>query len=157
MGTLAEANVRGYMAKNSFGDFVSKCEASQYRTAQDIGEEGAAIARGLAPVDTGQMVGTIKGYAAGNAGRWKVGTDHWAFVEYGTSAHKITGKMSFNWAGGHFVWSRPEYKYFNHVLEGDKSVAAWVWHPGTKAQPFMQPSYEAMKPRVMAIARKNYP
>lgn len=43
----------------------------------------AADARSTAPVDTGEMVSTIR--VAEGERRVYVGSDHWHFVEYGTS------------------------------------------------------------------------
>jgi HK97 gp10 family phage protein len=49
------------------------------RICDDIAQD----ARAIAPVDTGEMVSTIR--SAGSEGRVYVGSDHWYFVEYGTS------------------------------------------------------------------------
>jgi hypothetical protein len=41
--------------------------------------------RDATPVDTGELVASERpSYPAWNRGRIKIGTDHWAYVEYGT-------------------------------------------------------------------------
>jgi HK97 gp10 family phage protein len=43
-------------------------------------------ARSLVPVDTGELMGTLRvTYPAWNRGRVWVGSDHWSYNEYGTS------------------------------------------------------------------------
>jgi HK97 gp10 family phage protein len=49
------------------------------RICDDIAQD----ARAIAPVDTGEMLSTIR--SAGHEGRVYVGSDHWYYVEYGTS------------------------------------------------------------------------
>lgn len=42
-------------------------------------------ARSLVPVDTGELMGTLRvTYPAWNRGRVWVGSDHWSYNEYGT-------------------------------------------------------------------------
>jgi hypothetical protein len=86
------------------------------RTAEDV----ASDARRYCPVDTGDLVGSIR--ARGNV-VW-VGTDHWAPTEYGSRPHLIVS---------HGPWplrNRETGQVFGRV----------VHHPGTPAQPFMRPA-----------------
>lgn len=151
MGKLMDARVQGIIAFDGRGRFLSRMDAAANRTAERIGAVGANSARANAPIRTGRLVASIENVSQGNTARWEVGTDHWHFVEYGTSAHTIYGKLRFNWRGGHFYWNNP--KFPNNQ---DKN-GAWVYHPGTTAQPFMQPSYAAAKAVAMAIAREEFP
>lgn len=87
-----------------------------------VTEEIAVDARRYAPVDTGAMRDSIDAIPAVEGhGSVTVGTDHWRFVEYGTSPHEIHAKP-----GGALAWP------------GGAHPVAEVHHPGTHAQPFMR-------------------
>lgn len=56
-----------------------------HQVAAQITDEVYFTARSLAPVDTGEMIGTIRvTYPDWKTGRVWVGSDHWSFNEYGT-------------------------------------------------------------------------
>ncbi len=60
-----------------------KLKVSQ--SIQQITDGALRDARTMAPVDTGEMVGTLRAeYPEWNVGRVYVGSDHWFYVEYGT-------------------------------------------------------------------------
>jgi hypothetical protein len=84
--------------------------------AEDVADD----ARRFCPVDTGELVASIR---VRGAEVW-VGADHWVHVEYGTRPHAITS---------HGSWP----------LRNKETGAVFgrrVWHPGTPAQPFMRPA-----------------
>ena len=94
------------------------------------------------------------------SGEWYSIAPHAMFVEFGTAAHVIKGKLHFYWKGGTFIWDDP---HFGPVGSGkpyenwDES-GAWVFHPGTGAQPFLRPSYDRVaKRQMMQIAKEYYP
>lgn len=101
-----------------------KALAASSDTVDLVTEEIAVDARRLAAVDTGEMRDSIEAEPAVEGhGRVKVGTEHWRFVEYGTSPHEIHAR-----AGGALAWP------------GGAHPVAEVQHPGTQAQPFMRPA-----------------
>jgi hypothetical protein len=82
------------------------------------------------PVDSGDLVSTIRTYYPGKlngiviiGGNSRLATDvdYWAYVEYGTAPH---------WIDSHGDWSlrSDDGRYFGRR----------VWHPGTRANPFMR-------------------
>lgn len=82
------------------------------------------------PIDSGDLVSTIKARFPGNlhgvisiGGRGPLvdSAPHWRYVEYGTAPH---------WIDSHGTWS----------LKSDEGVyfGRRVWHPGTRANPFMR-------------------
>lgn len=64
-------------------------ERLKIRVAQvrdQITDEIYFNARSLVPVDTGELMGSLRvQYLGWNVGRVWCGTDHWSFNEYGTS------------------------------------------------------------------------
>lgn len=101
--------------------------------------------RSRAPRDTGNMVDHISSFVSKNGMRAEAGfrgkRDKKAawyarFVEFGTKSHQI----------------KPATK---EVLAGDGVVfGASAEHPGTPARPFIQPSWDAKKPEVVARVGK---
>jgi len=96
---------------------------------------------------------------AGNQGYWYSIAPHSDFVEHGTEAHLISGKLKFWWRGGFFYWNNPRYgpvgsgkSYENWTRAG----GAWVFHPGTKAQPFLRPAYDRMRVEMNVIVKQEY-
>lgn len=91
-----------------------------------------------APVDTGALRASIHIRKLRPLhSQVVVGTDHWRFVEYPTSAHVIrprSGKKGLFWPGA------------PHPVQ-------MVHHPGTSAQPFMRP---ALYQRRSLVGRPYY-
>lgn len=85
----------------------------------EVVEEVADDARQYAPVDTGELRGSI--HVEGDTVR--VGTDHWAPTEFGAQPHVIEPeqKEALYWAGAAHPVDR-------------------VNHPGNDPQPFMRPA-----------------
>ena len=100
-----------------------------------------AKAKALAPVDTGNMKSTIRTDITdgGMSATVSVGAEYGAHVEYGTQPHVIrprNGKyLAFPGSGGGTVF------------------ATEVNHPGTRAQPFMTPAAEHVRPSFIAAFR----
>lgn len=113
----------------------------------------------------------------GKRGQWFSIAPHAMFVEKDTNPHWIKGKLSFYWKKGKFVWENYEFgprrpgsgppghsgspsasgstaAYKNWDFAG----GAWVWHPGTNAQPFLEPAYDrVVRRQAMEIAARHYP
>lgn len=95
-------------------------------------KEGSAEARSKHRFKnrTGRLESSITGVALGWTGSGnryigviRASAAHAGFVEYDTKAHPITIRRA-NW----LHWEEPQ---------GNHHFAKRVWHPGTKAQPFM--------------------
>ena len=89
-----------------------------------VGDDITTDMRRIVPVDTGQLRSTIKVRHLRLKCRIDVGTDYWAHVEYGTRPHEIRSK------GPWPLRNRRTGQVFGRR----------VWHPGTRAQPFIRPS-----------------
>lgn len=81
------------------------------------------------PVDTGELRESLSVRVEGD--RVLVGptAGHAAYVEFGTAPHEIRPKK----ADGVLRWSQGGNTYYAKVVR----------HPGTKAQPFVRPAFEA--------------
>ncbi len=102
---------------------------------RDLTEGVADDARSRCPVDSGDLVSTIRTHYPGgqvghvivggtNAGTLTANVNYWAHVEYGTRPHTIRS---------HGPWSL-------HNAETGEYFGRVVHHPGTQAQPFMRPA-----------------
>jgi HK97 gp10 family phage protein len=64
----------------------SQLQTRVHQVTAQITDEVYFTARSLVPVDTGELLGTLRvTYHGWNVGRVWVGSDHWSFNEYGTS------------------------------------------------------------------------
>lgn len=108
-------------------DFESWFKVHQGRDVKRITEAVADDARAGCPIDSGDLVDSIKErYPGSLIGVVTVGGEdapHWESVEYGGDPHLIVS---------HGPWSlrSDEGEYFGRV----------VHHPGTPEQPFMRPA-----------------
>jgi hypothetical protein len=97
------------------------------RVNRGVTEAVATDARLAAPVDTGEMKGTIRTtFPAALVGRVWVGTDHWWPTEFGSLPHPIRARRP----GGNlrFFWEKHGFWF----------IGPKVNHPGTPSQPFMR-------------------
>lgn len=76
------------------------------------------------PQDTGELSDSLELTVVHGTGIIRVGTDHWAAVEFGT--------------GPHLIRSTGPWSLKNH--ETGQHFGRVVHHPGTPAQPFMRPA-----------------
>jgi hypothetical protein len=182
MGTIATVKSNAVFERDRFGQFAAECHRAAERTVQKTVKRGAAMSRKLAPAGGERKANyskrpgyvplkkSIKTKVAGTRGEWYSIAPHARFVEEGTSAHMIYGKLYFPWRGGTFVWNRRFFGPISGSASGPYSIAstrgyrnwdaggAWVLHPGTDAQPFMRPAYEAVvKKQMMQIAKQEFP
>lgn len=100
-----------------------------------------ARAQAMAPVDTGNLKGSISTEIAGDGLSAEVtaNADYAAHVEYGTAPHVI----------------RPRNASMLAFKVGGVTVfAKEVNHPGTAAQPFMTPAAEEVRPSFIAAVKQ---
>lgn len=81
------------------------------------------------PVDTGELRNSLSVQVMGDRVRIGPTADHGVYVEFGTQPHEIRPKT----AGG----------TLRFTINGRVIYAKVVRHPGTKAQPFVRPAFEA--------------
>ena len=81
------------------------------------------------PVDTGELRNSLSVQVMGDRVRIGPTAEHGAYVEFGTAPHEIRPKTA---TGSLRV-----------TIHGRVIFAKVVNHPGTKAQPFVLPSFEA--------------
>lgn len=100
-----------------------------------------ARAKSLAPVDTGNLKGSITTDIAsdGLSAEVTANADYAAPVEYGTRPHVIRPKNA----------SMLAFK-----IGGVTVFAKKVNHPGTAAQPFMTPAAEQVRPSFIAAVKQ---
>ena len=91
-------------------------------------KEGKAIMRKTAPYDTGKLRRSIdtKVDTAKLSGRIFTAEPYAPYLEFGTSSHAINGPVKIK---GNWVYIKD--------------------HPGTKKQPFVEPTKDALKPLAM--------
>jgi hypothetical protein len=133
--------VSNQMEVNRFRRWNDRLERASNAAVQaasaDLGQfadEVVSEAKRLAPVRTGFLRGSIFARWTGPL-KIDIGASapYAQFVEQGTRPHKITARNKKALA---FTAS-----------DGTKVVVKSVNHPGTKARPFLQPAYEAVKAR----------
>lgn len=112
-------------------DWRSKLQPHVSRFMDKIAADVATDARRYAPVDTGELVSSIKVHRRGPyTRRIHAHAPHAAWVEYGTAPHII----------------RPNSKKALHWV-GARHPVAVVHHPGTRAQPYLRPAvYQRRSP-----------
>lgn len=134
--------------RSESGRFLANCDQAGTAAVTEAVEEGAKLARVLAPVGApdkrdelklragieGVLTGPMDGHVISRARVSKI-------VEEGSAAHSIgaPGQTLYN-----------PYKFF-----GPRSGP--VSHPGTTANPFMRPSFAALRGKLAGIMRKHYP
>lgn len=101
------------------GGFFIRLREAIRPTMELVAEDIAQDIRRNAPVDSGEMVRSVRRVGTDIL----IGTDHWHFVEYGTQPHII----------------RPRVKRALWWPGADHPVKK-VYHPGTRAQPFIRPA-----------------
>lgn len=170
------------IARNSFGEFIRKCELAGERTMEEAVMEGARLSKAMAPRgkkpdprSRTKLWRSIEPYMlTATSGGW--GSDHRAALpqEKGARPHKIPGNpdLHFWWnrMGRYFTASR--FYYFNYdpyneeyfdVRTGESvgserpMVTTVVNHPGNRPQPFLKPAYDVVMSKIMQIADKHYP
>lgn len=173
MADAIVARTQFVFKRNRLGEFAASCERAAERTVQKTIESGARTSRALAPAGKERwrydnrpgyvplkrsiktrMIGPVKGM-------WFSTAPHALYVEEGTGAHVIRGKLKFSWQDGFFYWNNPKFgpvgsgKPYENWSPG---LGAWVFHPGTTAQPFLRPAYERVARRqMMEIAKSEFP
>jgi HK97 gp10 family phage protein len=85
------------------------------------------------PVDTGELRRSLSITVLSDGVRIGPNTPYAAYVEFGTRPHKIVPKNASTLA---------------FTINGRKVYAKAVNHPGTKAQPFVRPAFEAWVERL---------
>ncbi len=141
--------------RDDWGRFTRRCVEASESTVKALVETGAKTSRALAPVGKNRAAyarrpgyvplnKSIKTFTQGNMGYWYSIAPHALYVELGTDPHWITGKLYFLWKGGFFFWNNPKYGPVGsgRNYENWDDSGAWVWHPGTNAQPFLAPAYD---------------
>jgi hypothetical protein len=163
-----KAKSRVVMARDNFGRFAARCDEAAVATVARTVKEGEEAARALAPVGkaSGRKKGDIplrrsmRSTSEGTRGYWYSISQHALYVELGTSPHIIKGRLHFFWKGGEFVWNNPHFGPVGsgRLYENWDESGAWVFHPGTRAQPFLRPSYDQVaRHRMMQIAKEEFP
>lgn len=140
--------------RNSFGQFIRECEAAAEATVQEMVDDGAKVAAGLAPKRTGRLAASIKGFMLSRtSGVWGTNLKYAAPQEFGAAPHEITAYVSFFWDKVGRMWLHPDqYLYqFGHF------GADPINHPGNPATHYMQQSWAIMSPRFVELAKKYYP
>lgn len=149
------------VARDNTGRFLAGVDRRARKTVERGVERGARYSRQLAPRGKNRhRYDSRPGYVplknsirtrvsiSGTQGYWYSIAPHAKYVEFGTDPHLIEGKLVFWWRGGLFWWDNYRYgpvgsgKPYENWVEGQ---GAWVYHPGTKAQPFMRPAYERLR------------
>lgn len=112
---VTTGRVRVRMEGGFFARLYEAIRPTMERVAEDIAED----IRRNASVDSGELVRSVRRVGT----TITIGTDHWHFVEYGTRPHIIRPrtKKALWWPGA------------RHPVKK-------VYHPGTKAQPFIRPA-----------------
>lgn len=135
------------IARDSFGQFISRLDEAGAAMMKDMAEEGAKLAIEFAPVGpkldrrTKPLKDSIHPEWTNNTARWVCTARHALSQEYGGRPHPISGYVSFFW--------EKEGRYWN-------PGANVISHPGNAAHPYLRPAYEIIMRDWMTYARKHY-
>lgn len=139
--------VKGF-EQSEFDSWSKALEMAGARMVADMAEDGAKIARELAPVGvkadprTKRIVDSIVSYATRTSAHWGVvGTRHGMIIEKGGGPALIPGNVSFWWEKEGRRW-----------LPGDNVIH----HPPTAAKPYLQPSFDTVMSNWLQYARRYY-
>ncbi len=142
------------VARNRFGQFIRDCEQAAENTVEDVVEEGAKVASGIAPRRTGRLAASIKPFMLSRtSGVWGTNVKYAAPQEFGAGPHPISAYVNFYWDKMGRQWmTPPRYEQVTGMPGADP-----ISHPGNPATGFMIGSFNAVKGRMVQIARARYP
>lgn len=130
--------------RNRIPVFARETRAALANVVKETAHKIAGRAAITAPVDEGELQGSIYAEGTSDPLTWKVvvGAGHGADVEFGTGPHEI----------------RPvKGKFLRFKIDGREIFARMVHHPGTAPQPYLRPAvnYEAPRfdARIAAVMR----
>ena len=142
-------------------DYKARLKDAETRIVRRMAEDGAEQAKSLVDymddVDNGELSGSITGEANGNRGRIVAGTDHAAFVEFGTGVvgarnphvrNPGTGPSPVGWA----------YDVNNHgdagwMYPGDDGHLHWT--KGMPSRPYMYDTSRILEEAAPDIVREE--
>lgn len=141
-------------ARNGLGQFIAECEGAATATVSKLASDGAQMSRALAPVETGELKGSIGWVVLSRtSAAWYASAAHALPQEFGASAHIITGSPSLR-----FFWEREGRMWIPAAdLYGQPGLVDVVHHPGNPAHPFLRPSYQAQMAKAISVADAMYP
>lgn len=142
-------------ARNNLGQFIREVEMAGSLTVQDMVEEGAKLSRHLAPVGPKHDLRSIPLRESifhhmfnRTQGMWGASARHALYVEKGTRAHTMTGSPFFR-----FFWENAGRMWVPGLM-GTPDI---INHPGTEAQPYLEPALHIILSKWREIARRRYP
>lgn len=125
---------------NHFGAIAAAAAGKVRTCVEKAVKDVEAQAKARAAIETGAMMGSIKGIMTGQySGEVEPHVDYAIYVEYGTRAHVITAKNA-----GALYWP------------GAAHPVKSVNHPGTPAQPFMRPAADAVRGPFIACVSQAF-
>ena len=133
-------------------EYQQKVEALGEKVAKRLSNDGAANAQELASfmnaVDTGELVGSIKGEAEGNTGYVRATAGHAAYVEFGTG---VVGARSPH-PGGSWVYDINGHgdDGWYYYKNGSKH-----WTRGMPSRPYMWDTAEMMAQAVPNVVAEE--
>lgn len=143
------------VARNSIGQFIEKCEQAATATVETLIDKGAKMSREMAPEGSDHDPRSIPlkqsihaRLISSTSGVWESWSRHAMFVEKDTKPHTYSGNPFFQ-----FYWENAGRMWVPGLF-GETDI---VNHPGTTAQPFLRPAYEAVMNMAMEVAREKYP
>lgn len=95
-----------------------------------------------APVDHGRLAGSVQ--FPEKVGEYEyvieINAEYWKYVQFGTDPHLIEPDTK---------------KALSFVVGGETVTVAWVHHPGTEANPFIDRAIDTVEPRIPDIAEET--
>lgn len=110
-------------------EFKVKIESSRsmHRVVDDV--ERAARHEVAQHTRSGEMLSTVRSTKTQDGGQVWVGTDHWAYVEYGTKPHVITPtyRNALYWEGARYPVHRVNHPGTHEYAPMRRALAAVKW------------------------------
>lgn len=143
------------VARNGLGRFIADCEQAGHDTVEKLVDRGAKMSKRMAPEGSDHDPRSIPlkqsifpRMLGRTAGVWESIARHAMFVEERTNPHTMFGDPVFR-----FYWENAGRMWIPGLF-GEPDI---INHPGTEAQPFLRPAYEAIMAQAMRVARSQYP
>ena len=124
---------------------IERLEARIAKITDAVTEDVARDARKRAPVDTGELLGSIWSVSYRFTGRVWVGTDHWQPQEFGAGPHEILAH------GPYGLGPRAATERWTHFYAPDGRV----YHPGNPEIAFMRRALYTKRPLTGVLRRRG--
>lgn len=142
------------IVRNQMGRFIADVRGAATRSVEEALDVGISAARMQAPERTGRLRASfVPAILTRTSGVFLNTAPYAEFQDQGAGPHEISAWVRFFWEREGRMWMNPAQYLSRTGYPG----ADPIHHPGNPATHFMDAGYDAIKRRMQAIIRRNYP